>query len=201
MKPINLTLNSVLQLTQPDINTLIYISGLLPKDFVVVEIGAWVGHSTICLAATLKEKGGRIYTIDTFKGEGTDLATYVGIDPENILKQNIVKNGYSLDEITVINGRSDDVVDQVPDEIDLLFIDGDHRYSQVCRDIDNYSPKVKGGGCGIICGHDFDRYDYDERYIEQDAERGHHHGVVKAVMERYPHVSRLPSSVWFWVKE
>jgi predicted O-methyltransferase YrrM len=38
--------------------------------------------------------------------------------------------------------------------IDLVFIDADHKYDSVRRDIDAWLPKVKKGG--IICGHDYD---------------------------------------------
>ena len=38
-------------------------------------------------------------------------------------------------------------------EFDFVWIDGDHSYEQVKRDITNYLPKVKKGG--IIGGHDY----------------------------------------------
>lgn len=36
---------------------------------------------------------------------------------------------------------------------DIVFIDGDHRYESVKRDIELYWPKVKAGG--VLCGDDF----------------------------------------------
>ena len=40
-----------------------------------------------------------------------------------------------------------------PEEFDFIWIDGDHSYEQVKRDINNYLPFVKKGG--FLGGHDF----------------------------------------------
>jgi hypothetical protein len=40
------------------------------------------------------------------------------------------------------------------DSLDLLLVDGSHRYPQVKSDIENYWPKIKQGG--VYLGHDFD---------------------------------------------
>lgn len=42
--------------------------------------------------------------------------------------------------------------------VDLVFIDGDHSYEWVLKDIKNYLPKIKSGG--IISGHDYDFPDW-----------------------------------------
>jgi len=77
---------------------------------------------------------------------------------------------------------------------DLLFIDGDHRYYYVLHDIKSYLPKVKNGG--IICGHDFEDYEFDIRQINRDSWRGKHHGVIKAVTENFPNVKK-DGNIWW----
>lgn len=37
--------------------------------------------------------------------------------------------------------------------LDFVFIDADHSYDGVCRDIEAWYPKVKDGG--LLCGHDY----------------------------------------------
>jgi len=42
----------------------------------------------------------------------------------------------------------------VPDGwLDFVFLDGDHRYDAIAKDIRAWMPKVRKGG--LICGHDF----------------------------------------------
>ena len=60
---------------------------------------------------------------------------------------------------------------------DIVWIDADHSYDSVSRDIDLYHNKVKPGG--IVCGHD---YDWPE--------------VHRAVHERYKDVESHADDVW-----
>ena len=46
---------------------------------------------------------------------------------------------------------SEDAVDDIP-MVDFIYIDGNHSYDFVKRDIELYYPKVKDGG--VIGGHD-----------------------------------------------
>lgn len=72
-----------------------------------------------------------------------------------------------------IKGMSADVADQVP-EVDFVFIDGNHSYAYVVKDIALYWPKVKSGG--FLCGHDYS---------------GGHEEVTRAV-DQFAAASRLP---------
>ncbi|MEM6530769.1 MAG: class I SAM-dependent methyltransferase, partial [Chloroflexota bacterium] len=56
------------------------------------------------------------------------------------------------DRIRVIRGFSQDVVDQITFAIDLLFVDGDHSYKGVSRDLRLYLPHLRPGG--ILIMHD-----------------------------------------------
>ena len=62
--------------------------------------------------------------------------------------------------------------------LDLVFIDGDHSYEGVKRDIEAWLPKVKKGGW--ICGHDYTRL-----------------SVSKAVHEFFPEVETDVDKTWF----
>jgi len=52
--------------------------------------------------------------------------------------------------------------------IDIVFLDGDHRYEAVKADIEAWLPKIRPGG--LLCGHDY-------------STRGNNVGVKKAVDE------------------
>lgn len=62
--------------------------------------------------------------------------------------------------LSIYNGRfthlctySNDAVSLTPNEVDFVWIDGDHRPEQITQDILNYYPKVVSGG--IFGGHDW----------------------------------------------
>ncbi len=52
----------------------------------------------------------------------------------------------------VIRKKSDDAINDVPDKVDFVWVDGDHSKDQVERDIINWLPKIKSHG--IFGGHD-----------------------------------------------
>jgi hypothetical protein len=108
--------------------------------------------------------------------------------------------------------------------LDLVFIDGDHRFEAVKADIMSWFPKVRAGG--ILCGHDCEGYysEYsqeDKKMVEEHLEDDYittandytpaveayvhnicHPGVVKALrdclQERY---SIMPNStIWYYTK-
>eukprot|EP00933_Yihiella_yeosuensis_P030751 TRINITY_DN24336_c0_g1_i1.p1 TRINITY_DN24336_c0_g1~~TRINITY_DN24336_c0_g1_i1.p1 ORF type:complete len:436 (+),score=65.28 TRINITY_DN24336_c0_g1_i1:74-1381(+) len=64
---------------------------------------------------------------------------------------------------------------------DGIFIDGDHSYAQVVRDIAAWEPKVKPGG--FLSGHDF----------------GNHPDVARAVLERAAATNRTVHLAMDWV--
>ena len=84
---------------------------------------------------------------------------------------------------TIIHGDSTIVCDDIVDTYDAVFIDGNHSYEYVKKDLENFWPKVKDGG--IIALHDAnfegERYGtprvlrdtgYDWKFISHSAEVG-----------------------------
>ena len=80
-------------------------------------------------------------------------------------------------QATMIEGLTQNVHAQITRKFDIVWIDADHSYESVARDIDLYHNKVRGGG--IICGHD---YDWPE--------------VHRAVHERFDNVESHADDVW-----
>jgi predicted O-methyltransferase YrrM len=84
---------------------------------------------------------------------------------------------------TVLQGDSTVIFKQINEQFDAVFIDGNHSYDYVKKDLENYYPKVKNGG--IIALHDAnfegERYgtprvlresDYDWNFISHSKEVG-----------------------------
>ncbi len=164
----------------------------------IYEIGCWTGQSTAVLAEYAKENKGHVYAIDTFDGRGSRLEKIaVNENIYDIFVQTMEKLNL-LEYITIIRNSSDVVWPEIENEsIDFLFIDGDHRYGQIKKDLDHWWLKIKKGG--ILCGHDCEGKEYDEKYINEDFVNQRHHGVCKAVFEKFPDV-KLDYILW-WIKK
>jgi hypothetical protein len=54
---------------------------------------------------------------------------------------------------TLIRSTSQDAVSQVPNNLDFVYIDGDHRKDAVYQDLHSWYPKLRKGG--ILAGHDW----------------------------------------------
>ena len=104
------------------------------------------------------------------------------------------------DKVVIIAG---DVADVLPalckNYFDIIFIDGDHRYSHVNRDIQNAKELVAENG--IICGHDYDlgKTEINKSYIVQHSEHdmysNHHFGVIRAVNENFKNFN-VEGTIW-----
>lgn len=121
-----------------------------------VEIGTWQGQSIMYLAERVKELGKNIKlnTIDLFtvqpqQNDGT--IHHTGEDFYEAYLKNIEP---LKDYINTIRMSSHEAYQLFEDEsIDFLFIDGDHSYKAVYKDLTLWYPKIKKGG--ICAGHDY----------------------------------------------
>ena len=131
------------------INKLVH---LIPKDSTMIEIGSYMGESTMMLASSKLFK--KIYAIEPHKGTES-FNDYAGYDWEFVKKEFHLNTRY-FDNITLISDFNYNVVDMFEDEsIDFIYIDADHEYDSVKRDIELYLPKLKK--TGIIGGHDYSK--------------------------------------------
>jgi hypothetical protein len=101
-----------------------------------VEIGANVGES--CLLASAFDF----------------IETVVSIDPFGEYQFEDYKKRTRHCSRTYIRNKSEAVANKFSDsEIDILYVDGDHSYESVSRDLELYHPKIKEGG--VLGGHDY----------------------------------------------
>lgn len=125
----------------------------------VCEIGVRYGESSATLLYHLNIE--RYFAIDPFDSyedyehDGFNkIAKQMG---KNFLIEHYMNNisRYVGEcKFNILNKYSDDAHEQIDDKsIDFCFVDGNHRYDYVLRDLQNYFPKLKSGG--IIAGDDY----------------------------------------------
>lgn len=165
----------------------------------VVEIGSWLGESTEVIASFIRPFP--VHVVDWFKGnKGTELegiAEKEDIFP--LFKKNMEELGL-YDQIRPLLMDSVSASRFFKDNyFDFVFIDASHDYESVKADIEAWLPKVRTGG--IICGHDCEARDWDEKYIHQDVHDHKHHGVIKAVNEAFGDSFNIDERIWWICKK
>jgi hypothetical protein len=112
---------------------------------IVVEIGAYVGQTTVFMAKVLQRLGKRmpILSIDPFERVQPDPLNPQGIYATYL--ENIRAN-HVEDVCMPLVAFSEDAVPVVPDKIGVLVIDGGHYYPVVKKDLGLYAPKVLPNG-------------------------------------------------------
>lgn len=159
----------------------------------IIELGSWKGRSTKALGMATP---GVVYAVDHWLGsepersgphkEAADLGpdAFFGIfkrnlDPEIRAGKVIPIRCESQQAIplleTLLRGRGG--------KADMVFIDAEHSYQSVARDVRNYTPLVRSGG--IISGHDYSTAFPD---------------VMRAVHEHVPGWRMGGGSIWYTVK-
>ena len=142
----------------------------------VVEIGSYLGISTLWLAAGMASSNlrGRLYAIDTYvpKFPWPPYHYSCVVDPKSLVSNAIDSAGFS-DIVHLVESDSKTAASNFNvwlghDEIDLLFIDGDHTIDGCKSDFELYASRVSVGGYIILhdifpqfCGHEGPRFVID----------------------------------------
>ncbi len=151
-KSLDITINIAKEIVTPHhlhFHILYDIATKYTDDVQYVEIGCYAGRSA-CLM--LQREKTNVISIDI----GKPILKHIACD--NIKKFNYLNNSYDYIEG---DSRSQSTIDQLKNKlnnrsIDILFIDGSHRYNDVISDFINYENLIKNGGYIIFD----DYYDY-----------------------------------------
>jgi predicted O-methyltransferase YrrM len=153
----------------------------------------------------------RVLEIGVSRGENAhyflenclNIVEYVGVDPympyfdvtHPVSKEDIEgamadmqTNLIGFDNYRHVRATSEDAVKQFEDEsFDYIFIDGDHSYEAVKRDINLYFSKCKTGG--VFAGHDWNLSD-----VQQAVNEFRTKNSINAPLEQ------TSVQVWYWIK-
>ena len=112
---------------------------------IVVEIGAYLGSTTVFMAKVLQHLGHKvpILSIDPFERVAPNRTNPQGVYASYLQKV----REHKFDDVCLpLVAFSKDASPVVPDTIGLLVVDGGHEYEVVSRDLHDYAPKVLPGG-------------------------------------------------------
>ena len=200
-----------------------YIHTYIPHKLHIIELGAWAGGSAITLAEAIKKYyngKGMVLCVDSW----TD---YIDTKRDNQWTHIMMKNAFKQDRIlklflhNVLASKHSDIISYIrgyTDEIyylfkenafDIVFIDANHSYDFIKKDISMFATFVKEGG--ILCGDDLElQYkDVDAQFLnnfkthdvitDPSTQKRYHPGVTLAVYEYF----KTDVSVWegFWAMQ
>jgi predicted O-methyltransferase YrrM len=129
----------------------------------LVEIGTYLGRSTILLAAAARTRGRKLVTVDHHRGSeehqpGWEYHDPALVDPESgrmdtlpAARRVLARAGVEDDVILVV-GRSPDVAALWSRPLGFVFIDGGHTDGAAQADYAGWAPLVVAGG--LLAIHD-----------------------------------------------
>tara|TARA_R100000808_G_C2140613_1_gene148432 strand:- start:1230 stop:1838 length:609 start_codon:yes stop_codon:yes gene_type:complete len=165
-----------------------YMSSVIPRDSVCVEVGVLDGEFSAEILEHIKPK--KLYLIDPWK-TGSDKngkqRRYYGPNANiktaysNQRRLDLVKNRFSEEiskgQVELKRGFSYEVIDEFPDNyFDFVYIDACHLYDCVKADLNMFYPKLISSG-SFMCGHDYADQEKNRTYVRSNF------GVVQAVDE------------------
>ena len=132
---------------------------------VIVEIGAWKGRSTVCLARGAR--AGRrppLFAVDPHTGSPEHRASGGAVDTAGEFAANLARAGVG-DVVVPLVQTSEDAARTLREPVELIFIDGAHEYEAVERDFDLWFPKIVTGG--VMAFHDSSGWPGVRRVVER----------------------------------
>lgn len=120
------------------------LANQIPDGGLIVEIGSYLGSSTVLLALS----GRQVIAIDCFK------AYFDGFGHDKVvMEEEFKRNTSGYNNIKLYQTESITAARWIKKDIDLLFIDGGHSYEDVKIDCEKYLPKLRVGG--FVAFHDY----------------------------------------------
>lgn len=125
----------------------------LGEGATVVEIGSYHGRSTIFLGRAAPE-GAEVLAIDPHAGNDRGPQEIHGTSQEGeadhrVFGENLRRAGIA-DSVRHVRRPSQDALDEVAGPVDLLFVDGAHRYAPARDDVARWGARVAPGGAMLV---------------------------------------------------
>ncbi len=122
-----------------------YIKSIDTNALIGVEIGVYKGEHAKSMLEQLDID--RLILIDPYQ---PGKYCQKPVEAFKCMEKNLQK---FKEKVQLIKATSDEAIKLVPNDLDFVYVDGNHDYEFVKRDLINYSAKLKPNG--VIGGHDF----------------------------------------------
>lgn len=152
----------------------------------ILEIGVFRGKNAEVLRKEFPKA--HLYLVDPWKPDSPYLDSGSAVSKQQQIFNDAKTRTFDLfqndPQVTIIEKPSFEAAPLLPNALDLVFIDANHSYASVHRDILTYLPKVRPGG--ILSGHNYGRPRLP--------------GVMQAVQELLPTFLLGQDEVWLHLK-
>ena len=112
---------------------------------IALEIGSFQGVSSAIIAASI-DRGGTLYCVDPW------LEVDQKKDPCLAIFERHIRRRGLRDRIEIVRKLSANAANDVPPQVDFIFIDGDHSLKGISVDWTLVKQKLRTGG--VVCMHD-----------------------------------------------
>ncbi len=155
-----------------------------------VEVGVYLGDNAVDVLRELSIE--KTWLIDTWGENGFFLCDMRNLDDGNCIYEEIkerFRTEISQNKVEILRMDNREAANHIPNDLDLVYIDANHEYEEVKKDLEAWYPKVRKGG--IFSGDDYHYYE----------------GVVKAVDEfvsEHPGINLQignSKTQWWFIKE
>jgi predicted O-methyltransferase YrrM len=129
-------------------------AGAVPPGGRIVEIGSFRGRSAIVLARASAKAGIELVAIDPHAGNDRGPQEIEGSPDEGeadhqAFLANLERAGVS-EAVRHVRRPSQEALDAVDGDVDLLYVDGAHRYGPASADIERWGRRVRPGGSMLV---------------------------------------------------
>jgi predicted O-methyltransferase YrrM len=128
-----------------------WIDSIRPtKEMRIIEIGSYIGESTMIFADRFKE----VVSVDPYINDYDLADAACSFAPFDKVYEQFVRNTLLIPNIKSIRETSENAFSILKDQQwDMVYIDGLHTLEGVSYDIEHYKTIIKPGG--FVCGHDY----------------------------------------------
>jgi predicted O-methyltransferase YrrM len=112
---------------------------------IALEIGSFQGVSSAIIAASI-DRGGTLYCVDPWLEVDRKKDPCLAIFERHIRRRGL------RDRIKIVRKLSANAANDVPPQVDFIFIDGDHSLKGISVDWTLVKQKLRTGG--VVCMHD-----------------------------------------------